>query len=164
MSLKLALATVPGAALGAYIASHMQTDNFQRLLSVVLVLAVIALFLPSPKAPETERFSPVRRALAYPALFGVGFIFMAGLQRLLQVELVRVNMHKVFIVFCYTLPALAVFLWRGQVNWVLGPALAAGAATWTATHLAVRGGEKWIRLVVALAVVLMAIKLLISAG
>jgi len=176
MSLRLALAAVPGAALGALIASHMDTTNFQRVLSLVLILSVIALFLPSPVAPESRQLPVWRRVLAYPALFGigfyggfiqigVGFIFMAGLQRLLRLSLVQVNMHKVFIVLCYTLPALAVFLWRGQVNWILGIALAAGTATgaWAATHLAVRGGERWIRLVVGVAVVLMSVKLLVGA-
>lgn len=176
MSFGFALAAIPGGALGAYVASHMETTNFQRVLSVVLVISVIALLLPAPAAPEERRLSPWRRILAYPLLFGigfyggfiqigVGFIFMAGLQRLLRLSLVRVNMHKVFVIFFYTLPALAVFVWRGQVDWLLGLALAAGTATgaWAATHLAVRGGERWIRLVVAAAVILMAGKLLVSA-
>lgn len=176
LSISLALAAVPGAALGAYVASHMHATSFQRVLSVVLVISVIALFLPAPVSSETRELSRWRRIAAYPALFGigfyggfiqigVGFIFMAGLQRLLQMSLVRVNTHKVFIILCYTLPALAVFLWRGQVDWPLGLALATGTATgaWIATNLAIRGGERWIRIVVAVAVVLMATKLLFSA-
>jgi len=176
LSFGLALAAVPGAALGAFAASHMEATTFQRLLSLVLVLSVIALFLPSPVAPETDRLNPWRRAMAYPLLFGigfyggfiqigVGFIFMAALQRLLRLSLLRVNVHKVFIIMTYTVPALAVYVWQDQVDWPLGIALATGMATgaWAATHVAVRGGERWIRVVVAAAVALMAVKLLIGA-
>lgn len=176
LSTKLALAALPGSIVGAWLASHMNNAAFQRVLAVVLVLAVIALFLPSPAAPESEQLSPWRRALVYPVMFGigvyggfiqigVGFIFMAGLQRLLRLGLVRVNIHKVFIIFVYTLPALGIFLWRGQVNWLLGLSLAAGTASgaWIATRLAIRGGERWIRVVVAIAVVLMAVRLFTSA-
>lgn len=176
MSIGLALSALPGSILGAYVASHMHSTAFQRVLAVVLVLSVVALLTPAPTAPESERLSTWRRVLVYPVMFGigfyggfiqigVGFIFMAGLQRLLRLSLVRVNVHKVFIVFVYTLPALAIFVWRGQVDWLLGLSLAAGTAAgaWIATHLAIRGGERWIRAIVAVAVVVMAVKLFWSA-
>ncbi len=171
-SLKLAAFALPGALVGAWLGSHVDNAFFQRVLSVVLVLSVIALLMPKPKAPATEQLSTWRRVFSYPMMFaigvyggfiqiGVGFIFMAALQRVLRMSLVRVNMHKVFIILIYTLPALGIYVWMGQVDWMLGLSLAAGmaAGAWIATRLAVRGGEKWIRLVVAVAVVLMAIKL-----
>ncbi|HYW04862.1 MAG TPA: sulfite exporter TauE/SafE family protein [Gammaproteobacteria bacterium] len=175
-SMKLALAALPGSLVGAWLASHMNNSAFQQVLSVVLVLSVIALFLPSPRSTEGGGPGGWRRVLVYPVMFGiglyggfiqigVGFIFMAGLQRLLRIGLVRVNVHKVFIILIYTLPALGIFLWRGQVDWLLGLTLAAGnaAGAWIATRLAIRGGDRWIRVVVAIAVVLMAAKLFASA-
>lgn len=171
-SFKLALFALPGALLGAWLASHVDNAFFQRILSVVLVFSVIALLMPKPSAPPSEQLSTWRRLISYPVMFavgvyggfiqiGVGFIFMATLQRLMRMSLVRVNVHKVLIIFVYTLPALAIYVWMGQVDWLLGLSLAAGTATgaWIATRLAVRGGERWIRIVVAVAVVLMAIKL-----
>lgn len=175
LSFKLAAAALPGSLLGAFLASNMDNSFFQRILSIILVLSVVALLSPSPTVSQTEQLSTWRRVLAYPVMFaigfyggfiqiGVGFIFMAGLQRLLHLSLVRVNVHKVFIIFLYTLPALAIFVWMGQVNWILGLSLSVGMAfgAWIATRLAVHGGERWIRLVVGVAVVLMAIKLFTS--
>ncbi|MFQ6108627.1 MAG: sulfite exporter TauE/SafE family protein, partial [Candidatus Aminicenantales bacterium] len=92
---------------------------------------------------------------------GIGFLFMAALYHLLRVNLVIVNMHKVFIILIYTLPALVVFAWTGNVNWKYGLVLAAGTAfgAWWGAHAAVKGGEKVIRAILALAITIMAFRL-----
>ena len=64
---------------------------------------------------------------------GVGFLLMASMRRLLKLDLVRVNMHKVFIVLIYTLPALLIFMYNRNVDWVYGLNLAAGGA-WSAAR------------------------------
>jgi len=86
---------------------------------------------------------------------------MAALYHLLVRNLVVVNMHKVFIVLIYTLPALMVFMLTGNINWTFGLALAAGNAAggWWGAHAAVKGGEKVIRIVLAAAILIMALKL-----
>ena len=95
---------------------------------------------------------------------GVGFILMAILHRTLGLDLLRVNMHKVFIVGVYTLVALVVFAVQGHVDWILGLVLATGNATgaWIGTHYAVKKGEKLIRFVLNAALIAMAAKLLLS--
>lgn len=175
VSLKLAAAAVPGALLGAYLASQFSNNAFKHVLAGVLVISVIALFLPLRRTDAGGDIHQAHPAVLYPVLFGiglyggfiqvgVGFLFMAGLQRVLRLDLIRVNVHKVLIILLYTLPALAVFLWMGEVNWPLGLALAVGNASgaWIATRLAVRGGERWIKGLVAVVVVAMAIKLFIG--
>jgi len=57
---------------------------------------------------------------------GVGFLLMASLQFLMKLDLVRVNMFKVFIVLIYTIPALLIFALTDNVNWLLGIFLAIG--------------------------------------
>jgi uncharacterized membrane protein YfcA len=111
--------------------------------------------------------------LIYPALFGigfyggflqvgVGFLFMAALYHLVRLDLVFVNMHKVFIILVYTIPALLIFTITGNVNWKFGLILAAGNAlgAWWGAHAAVKGGEKIIRIILAIAISIMAFKLL----
>ena len=92
---------------------------------------------------------------------GVGFLFMAALFHLLRVDLITVNMHKVFIILIYTLPALVIFMWTGNVNWKYGLILAAGNAFggWWGAHVAVKGGERAIRIILAVAISIMALKL-----
>ena len=168
-SLTLALFTLPGAVIGAIAATRVDNIIFQRILGGVLIFVVLSMIF----ARYQERISSrIRSPLLYPALFGigfyggfiqvgVGFLLMAALFHLLRVNLVRVNMHKVFIVLIYTLPALAVFLATGNVAWGPGLALAAGNSLggWWGARAAVRGGEKVIRIILAAAIGIMALKL-----
>ncbi len=70
-------------------------------------------------------------------------------------------MHKVFIILIYTLPVLLIFLLTGNVNWKFGLVLAAGNAfgAWWGAQVAVKGGEKIIRIILAVAISIMALKL-----
>ena len=95
---------------------------------------------------------------------GVGFLFIAVMNRVMGIDLVRVNMHKVFIIAVYTAAALAVFLVRGNVLWPLGLVVAVGnsAGGWIGAHLSVAKGEDFIRLVIEIALAVMAVKLLMG--
>ncbi|HET7370870.1 MAG TPA: sulfite exporter TauE/SafE family protein [Gammaproteobacteria bacterium] len=172
-SLKLGLWALPGALIGAWLAAHIDADLFQRILSIVLVMSALSLLLPAKRdAGGTHR---PHWLLAGPALFGiglyggfvqvgVGILLMLGLKHLLRLDLLRVNVHKVFIVLIYTLPALAIYAAMGQVDWLAGAVLAVGNAigAWLGIRLAMRGGEKLIRWIVAAAVIAMGIKLLLG--
>ena len=169
-SLFLAVFTLPGAIIGAILATQVSNTLFQRILGGVLILTVISMIFSrsyNNDAPEN-----LRSWLIYPALFGigfyggfiqvgVGFLFMAALYHLLRVNLVFVNMHKVFIILIYTIPALAVFSLTGNVNWQFGLVLAGGNALggWWGARAAVKGGEKLIRIILAIAITIMAGKL-----
>jgi len=169
-SLFLAVFTLPGAIIGAILATQVSNTLFQRILGGVLILTVISMIFSrsyNNDAPEN-----LRSWLIYPALFGigfyggfiqvgVGFLFMAAIYHLLRVNLVFVNMHKVFIILIYTIPALAVFSLTGNVNWQFGLVLAGGNALggWWGARAAVKGGEKLIRIILAIAITIMAGKL-----
>ncbi|MCB0288927.1 MAG: sulfite exporter TauE/SafE family protein [Calditrichaeota bacterium] len=173
-SMKMALWTLPGGVLGAILAIRISDEWFQRILAVVLIGVVISMMLPGfNRAPADAGDSQQRSWLIYPAMFGigfyggfiqvgVGFLLMAALFHLLRLNLVHVNMHKVFIVLIYTIPALGVFIWSGNVDWLLGISLAAGNSFggWWAAKLSVRKGDKIIRYVLFVAIILMALKLL----
>ena len=81
---------------------------------------------------------------------------------LLKMNLVFVNMHKVVVILLYTGPTLLVFALTDNVDWTLGLNLAAGNAlgAWWGAKLAVRRGEKLIRYVLIVAVLIMAAKIL----
>ena len=173
-SFTLALFTLPGAIGGALLSVRINDEWFQRILALVMIGIVFSILFAHPKQnvpPATHEEK--RNWFIYPAMLcigfyggfiqiGVGFLLMASLYHLLKISLVRVNMHKVFIVFIYTLPALCLFAWTGNVNWRYGLTLAAGTAfgAWWGARIAVRGGEKVIRYILAVAILLMSIKLL----
>ena len=95
---------------------------------------------------------------------GVGFIFMALVRGLLHLDLVRTNMHKVFVIGMYMVPSLLVFAATGQVRWLAGATLAVGNSLggWIGTRFQITRGEGVVRVVFAVAVVAMAVKLLIG--
>jgi len=167
-----ALATVPGAVAGAWFAVRVDERTFRLLLAGVLVLGVVGLLIPARGARRTE-VGPARRALALLAFFGigfyggfvqagVGFLLMLALHQLLGLDLVRTNVQKVLIVLVFSVPALVVFVVTGNVAWIAAVVLSAGNALGAvlATRVAVRGGERPIRIAVALALLLMAGRLL----
>jgi len=174
LSGKLSLLTLPGAVIGSILATKISGVLFERMLGVVLLLIVISMFFSRNYAKDNQDLEKHSNWLIYPALFGigfyggflqvgVGFLFMAALYNLLKLDLIRVNMHKVFIVLIYTIPALVIFIVSGNVNWEFGLSLAAGSGlgAWFGAHASVKGGEKLIRIVLAIAIFVMALKLLI---
>ena len=80
----------------------------------------------------------------------------------MRLNLVFTNMHKVFIIFLYTIPAIIVFAVTKNVNWIYGLTLAGGMAfgAWWAVKLAVKKGEKIVRVILLIAIFIMALKLL----
>jgi len=75
--------------------------------------------------------------------------------------LVKANSAKVFVILIYTASALIVFIIEDKIEWVPGLVLAVGNSTgaWFGSRWAVDKGEKWIKIILIIAVTGMAIKL-----
>ncbi|MFW5700771.1 MAG: sulfite exporter TauE/SafE family protein, partial [Cyclobacteriaceae bacterium] len=171
LSLKMAAFTMPGAIAGGLLAVNIGDEAFKAILGIVMIGVVIAMLIP--KNYQKEMIKPKSMWPVYLAMFGigfyggfiqvgVGFLLMAALHFLLRVTLVHVNMHKVFIVLVYTVPALLIFIISGNVNWILGLSLAAGNAAggWIAAKAQVKKGDKIVRYVLIAAIIIMALRLL----
>jgi uncharacterized membrane protein YfcA len=171
-SVKLSLLTLPGAVLGALLALKISNEWFDRILGIVMIGVIVSMLIPQSKL-EISTGGERKSWLIYPVMFavgfyggfiqvGVGFLIMAALYHLLRIDLVRVNMHKVFITMIYTVPTLLIFIWSGNVDWLLGLSLAAGTSIggWWAVRFSIKGGERVIRYVMVLAIFIIALKLL----
>lgn len=175
-SFKLAGFALPGAIAGAILAVKMDSLLFQRILAFFILFIIITVIIPKkPDASTPSNNRPVHAWLIYPAMLGIGFIggfhqvgigflMIAALRHIQKMDLVRINMHKTAVFTIYTIPAMFVFIWTGNVNWQLGLALAAGNATggWWAAKISVKRGERVIRVALVIAMLMMAIKLLIQ--
>jgi len=175
LSFKLSLCTLPGAIIGAIVAIKISNELFQKILGIVIVGIMITILFPqvnrSSKIQVNDgSFNP---RLLYPAMLGigfyggfiqagVGFLIMAALLHLMKLDLIRVNMHKVFIVFVFTLPAILIFVFTDNVKWSYALILSAGNAfgAWWSAKISVKKGEKVIRVVLLVAMLIMALKLL----
>ena len=185
LSLSLALCSLPGGALGAWYGTKLEGIWFNRTLALVMigVMLIMAFDKKKPKpakaepgAPDPESRPMSRNQLVaghglmvlvgfYGGFIqaGVGFILMAVLHRVMGLDLVRVNMHKVFIVAAYTIIAIALFAGSGNILWgyslILAAAMSAGG--WIGSHVAVTKGEGAIRVVLNVTLVVLILKLLI---
>ncbi len=171
------LLTVPmlfGAASGALKAVSISDDWFLRILSGVMVVVLfLTLFNPTKKLQGgVENLSRKRMSIAVVAFWalgyyggfihaGNGFLIIAALTVINGLDLVRANAIKVFAIFFYTIIALGVFIVKVDINWGLGLTLAVGNATgaWIGSHWAVDKGEKWIKVVLVVTVLALAIRL-----
>lgn len=172
-SLKLSLMTLPGGILGAFYAVRIDDELFTQILGLVMILIVISLLFPKSKVMEHAQQHHWAKWLSWPAMFavgfyggfiqaGVGFMIMATLMHLFSMDLVKVNMHKVFITMVFTIPAVLVFIYTDNVDWTAAIALSIGmiVGTWIAVKAAIKGGEKTIRIVLGVALVIIGVKLM----
>ncbi|MCH7518268.1 MAG: sulfite exporter TauE/SafE family protein [Candidatus Dadabacteria bacterium] len=171
LSLRLAALTIPGAILGALIAVRISDKWFEIILGIIMIGVIISMLIPQSKNGITTEEGK-KTWLIYPIMFavgfyggfvqvGVGFLIMAALYHLLRMNLVYVNMHKVFITLIFTIPALLIFIWTDNVDWLLGLSLALGNGLggWWAARISVKGGEKIIRYVMIVAIFIISLKL-----
>jgi uncharacterized membrane protein YfcA len=175
----LAMLCIPPALIGSYFGARLAitVDEmvFRRLLALIMVGVLLFMVmdpmkrLQRPEAPMT----PVRLAVLVISFFGVGiyggfvqagvgFLIISGLL-IHGLDLVRINAVKVLVIFAFTAVALAVFVMHGQVDYVLGLALAAGNSLggWFASHMAVKKGHEWIKRFVIVTVLVFAMRLLL---
>jgi len=173
LSLKLSLFTLPGAAIGALVAVRIGNELFQKILAIIMIGIIVTLILPKAKKQFANKQTHFNPWLVYPALLGigfysgfiqagVGFIIMATLHHLMRLNLVQVNMHKVFIIGITMIPPIIIFAFTNNINWLYGLVLAAGNAlgAWWSAKIAVKKGEQVIRLILVIAIFIMALKLL----
>ncbi|PLX78068.1 MAG: integrase [Desulfuromonas sp.] len=173
------LCTAPaliGSYFGASLAINIDDELFKRILGLIMIGVMIFTALdPVKKLQNAEKSLTLGRKLFLMTAFfgvgvyggfvqaGVGFIVIAALL-LLGLDLVRINAVKVIVIFAFTIVALAVFIWHGQVDYGLGLALAAGNSVGgvIGTRLAVNKGHDWLKKVVTATVLVFALKLLLG--
>lgn len=175
LSLTLALCAVPGAAIGAMVGTQLEGVWFNRALAVVMIAVMLIMHFDRGAKEQSAGHKPSRKQLINGHLLmvgagfwggfiqlGVGFILMPILNRVMGLDLVRTNMHKVFIIAVYTLVALSVFASQLELLWVVGLALAVGNSIggYLGAHFTVSKGERLIRIVLNLVLCGFIVKLL----
>ena len=142
--------TLLGGLVGACAASFAPSGILKPLLlGSMLLMTLIILLRPSVISPPvgTQASTVSERPSSWWWLgiagvyggfvqAGVGFILITALVGCLRYDLVRANALKVICTLAFTLVALSVFIYRGQVLWIPGLILASG--TMLGAHCAVK--------------------------
>lgn len=171
----LGVAAMAGAVPGAWIAMRIDDQIFEKVLAIIM-FAVAAFIIAEPffrKQFDAELQSPSRLAVALFVFFfigiyggflqaGVGFLIIVALSVINRMSLVKSNNIKSIVTFFLTIVALSMFALSGKIDWKYGLILAVGqsAGGWMGSHWSVKKGESWIRRVLLVMIILMALKLL----
>jgi hypothetical protein len=147
-----------------------------RIIGVLLVFMFVLLLVKperwlNPTSSNTNiRLTPLRfvvfMAIGFYGGFiqaGVGYFLLAGLVLGAGVDLVKANAIKVLITLVFTVLALGVFIYNGQVDYLIGITMGVGnmLGAWIATHVAVKKGAVFIRWFLLVCVLVFALRLLL---
>lgn len=160
---------IAGSLIGSYGITQLTDDSFERVFGL-LMLPIIFLSIRKPKVRlDAEPWPLWLTVLVFLGVglyggavqAGVGLIMLAALTRA-GFDLITANNVKVVANLTLTAVALPVFIIQGKVEWLPALVLAIGLTTgaWIGAHAAVRGGERFIRIVMVIAALLLAGKLL----
>lgn len=163
---KLAIPAVAGSILGALVSVEINPE----LLKNVIAGLMVVMFLLVVLKPEIWIKERAGQTMAKPTILqyvifffigiyggfiqmGVGFLILASLVLGCGQDLVKANALKVFIVLIYTVFSLGIFVYHKQVDITAGLILAAGnmGGAWLGANFAVKGGAKYVRYVLILA-------------
>jgi len=176
LSITLSLCAIPGAVIGAFFGTKLTGVWFNRTLACVMVMVLILMFLKKNNNSDSGR-AITKKHLIVGHLFmfiaglyggfiqaGVGFILMTILHGIMGIDLIRTNMHKVFVAAVYNGVAVVIFALNGKVFLPAAIALAVGnsAGAYISTHLAIKKGQGVIKIIFTIAIIAIAIKLLLT--
>jgi uncharacterized membrane protein YfcA len=159
-----------GALLGTRLVLWLSPETLKPVVMVLLPLAAISLFVrrrsgdgEPPKQRVTIASMLALTIGAYDGFFGpgTGTFLVVGFAVLLHATLLRASAEAKVVNFASNLAALTLFAARGVVLWqiALPMAVAQLAGGYTGAHLAVRGGDRVVRAMVAVVVLAMVGKL-----
>ena len=137
---KLAVLSIPGAVLGAYLSAVISEDYFKLFFSIVLIIAVGYILFSSrmkhsiaEKKPRLNPY-PLIYCCAFAAgvvssLFGVGggIIFVPILLILMRMKMYEAAPASQFIIMISAITGLAIHIMLGHPHYVYALSLASGA-------------------------------------
>jgi uncharacterized membrane protein YfcA len=175
LSLSLTACALPGAVAGAMLGAKLEGVWFNRTLAIIMLGVMLIMALDKGTKTGNATGEPSRKQLLWGHTLmvgvgfyggfiqlGVGFIIMPVLHRVMGFDLVRTNMHKVFIIACYTAAALWVFASQLELLWMVGLVLAVGNSIggWIGTTMQIKQGEGIIKTILNVVLVAFIVKLL----
>ncbi len=171
-ALPILIPVMIGAALGATIASRMSAEIFRQVFGIAMIALLYPMLRQARPPLDADRLEPRSRFWNATIFLGIGFyggaiqagvgLFLIAALARSGLDLVRANAIKVVIIGALTLVAVPVFIAHGQVDWPLASALVVGFGLGgeLGARAAVRGGERLIKPVLVISVVVMAGRML----
>ncbi len=171
-SLYLGFASLGGGLIGALLASRINDAIFSKIFVAIMIISVILIVYNPVRTNGSERLTIKSQIVGAVCFFfigiyggfvqaGIGFLVIAMLSVVNHLSLVKSNYVKVFSAIVYTGVSVVVFAIEGKIFWITGLVLAIGHALggWFASRWSVDKGEIWIKRIMIVSILAMAIKL-----
>jgi len=144
--------TIIGAVFGVLMAVWVSNEQFKQVFSFMLV-AMFLVILVKPKRWLRETDLSIKRNyfLIIPAFLAIGFyggfiqmgmgiFFLAVMVLGARHSMTDANAVKSFVIMAYTIVVIAIFQWKGLIDWKMGALMAVGQTTggWWAANFASR--------------------------
>lgn len=174
---KLLLPVALGSIVGALIAVDIDEAIFKKVIAGLLIVMFFMLLLNpdawvKANADKAKMKQPWLRNLIFFFIgiyggfiqIGIGFFLLAGLVLGCGYDLLKANAVKLFIVLFYTIIALAIFIYNDLVDFKAGLILACGnmLGAWLGVRFSVKWGAKYIRYILLVILVIVAVRLYFS--
>lgn len=171
-SIYLGLSSLGGGILGSLLASRVDDAVFSKIFVGIMFFSVFLILYDPFKSKGEEKLDTKSQIIGsffflllgvYGGFVqaGIGFMVIAVLSLVNRMNLVTSNYVKVFAAIVYTGVSVIVFALEGKIQWKIGLVLAIGHALggWYASRWSVSAGEVWIKRVMIVSILAMAIKL-----
>lgn len=164
---------IAGSIIGSLLALEMDDQLFNRILSIVMVATGAAILLNHKKITANNAEPVVKNQATSLFLFffigiyggfihvGIGFLMILILSRINDLTLKYANSIKVFVALLFSISSIIVFILNDAINWKVGLVLAIGTSVggYLGSHFTMKKSERWIKLILLLAIGVMAVKL-----
>ena len=163
-----------GAVIGALIAIEIDEKLFNRILAIVII-TIGVLIIANNKKLDSKLIEKINgKYLIFSLIIffflgiyggflnaGIGIVIMFILNRYNGLDLVRTNATKVVLITIYSSIALIVFAYNNSINWEKGLWMALGTiyGAWWSSRWSVKKGDKVIKIVMLIMIIIIAIKL-----
>jgi len=129
---------VLGAVAGVLTAVQVNNDQFIQVFRFLLVaMLVVILVKPKRWLQKSDLAKKVNYWIAIPLYLALGFyggfiqmgmgvFFLATMVLVARYDLIEANAVKGFVVALYTILVVAIFQWKGLIDWRIGLTLAVG--------------------------------------
>lgn len=130
--------TIIGAVAGILVAVWVSNEQFRQVFRFLLIVMLFVILIkPKRWLRETDTDHPLSLWIAIPMFLGLGFyggfiqmgmgvFFLAGMVLIARFSLIDSNVVKSIVVGMYTILAVAIFQWKGLIDWQIGLIMAIG--------------------------------------
>lgn len=141
---------VVGAVFGVFVAVWVSNEQFKQVFQfMMLAMFLVILVRPKRWLRESDLDIKINYWLVLPAFFALGFyggfiqmgmgvFFLAAMVLGARYSLTDANAVKSFVIMAYTIVVIAIFQWKGLIDWKMGALIAVGQTSggWWAANFA----------------------------